>query len=303
MLMKHNRQTIKLSQLQILIAVAEHGSFSEAALQLDMSQSAVSNAIATLETDLGIVLFSRGRYGAHLTPVGERIVSHARQMMQLREEILNEAYLVRSLQGGQVRVSAFRSVSTHVLPDVIAQFCHRFPDIPVKIIEHLDDHSIEEDLRRGRADIGFVERQMGSEFETWELLKDEFVVLFPPDFAPAHNTLHWDQLSLYPLIMSPDEDGYDEQVYRHCASFGKTLHAAYQVRTDSTIVSMVARGLGATIIPRLAAEPIPTEVKVYSLPVPLFRVIRIAVLANALQVPAVFAFLDLLKHSSRAITR
>jgi hypothetical protein len=48
-------------------------------------------------------------------------------------------------------------------------------------------------------------------------------------------------------------------------------------------------------IPRLAAEPIPVEVQVYSLPVPLFRAIKVAVLANALQVPAVFAFLDLLK--------
>jgi DNA-binding transcriptional LysR family regulator len=77
--------------------------------------------------------------------------------------------------------------------------------------------------------------------------------------------------------------------------FITTLHVAYQVRSDSTIVSMVARGLGATIIPRLAAEPMPKEVQVYSLPVPLFRAIKVAVLANALQVPAVFAFLDLLR--------
>jgi DNA-binding transcriptional LysR family regulator len=61
---------------------------------------------------------------------------------------------------------------------------------------------------------------------------------------------------------------------------------------------MVAQGLGAAISPRLAAEPIPIDVKVYSLPVPLFRIISVAVVKNALLSPAVFAFLDLLKRHS-----
>jgi DNA-binding transcriptional LysR family regulator len=58
---------------------------------------------------------------------------------------------------------------------------------------------------------------------------------------------------------------------------------------------MVLQGLGAAILPRLAAEPLPPEVQVYSLPVPLERVIKVAVLANSLQSPAVFAFLDTLR--------
>jgi hypothetical protein len=63
---------IKLSQLRALVAVAECGNFSEAALHLEVSQSAVSHAIATLEDELGVVLFTRGRHGATLTPIGER---------------------------------------------------------------------------------------------------------------------------------------------------------------------------------------------------------------------------------------
>jgi DNA-binding transcriptional LysR family regulator len=60
---------------------------------------------------------------------------------------------------------------------------------------------------------------------------------------------------------------------------------------------MVAKGLGAAISPRLAAEPIPQNVKVYSLPVPLFRVISVAILEDALLPPAAFAFLELLKKT------
>jgi DNA-binding transcriptional LysR family regulator len=77
------------------------------------------------------------------------------------------------------------------------------------------------------------------------------------------------------------------------------LNATYEVREDSTMVGMVAQGLGAAIIPRLAAEPIPPEVQVYSLPVPLERAIGVAVVANALQTPAVFAFLDTLRDVER----
>jgi len=72
---------MKFSQLQAFVAVAEHGSFSEAALELQLSQPAISHAIATLEEELGVPLFSRGRHGAVLTPAGEQIVYHARHAL------------------------------------------------------------------------------------------------------------------------------------------------------------------------------------------------------------------------------
>lgn len=91
---------LKLSQLQVLIAVADWRSFSEAALQLQLSQSAFSYAITTLEEDLGVLLLSRGRYGAHLTPVGKQIVDHARQIAYLMADIAKQANLAKGLHGG-----------------------------------------------------------------------------------------------------------------------------------------------------------------------------------------------------------
>jgi DNA-binding transcriptional LysR family regulator len=79
-------------------------------------------------------------------------------------------------------------------------------------------------------------------------------------------------------------------------TWGFPLKVAYEVNEDSTIVSMVVQGLGAAILPRLAAEPLPAGVQVYSLPVPLERVIGVAILSNVLHTPAVFAFLDALRN-------
>ncbi|MEM9449932.1 MAG: LysR family transcriptional regulator [Cyanobacteria bacterium P01_E01_bin.6] len=305
----------KLSHLQALIAIADAGSFSEAALQLQLSQSAISYAIATLEEDLGVVLLSRGRHGAHLTPVGEQIVDRARRITHLLDDVVKQANLSKGLEGGYVRISSFRSAASHLLPEVIAEFCRRYPAIAVRIAEYDDGPEAEHDLRQGRVDLAITytatdggathdatpnplltnQTIPSSDFETWNLMQDDFVVLFPPGFQGQENTIEWDDLTTYPLVMAPEGDMCDAIVYDHCAQYGFTLTPTYHVRSDATIVNMVAKGLGATISPRLATKPTPEGVHVYRLPVPLFRTIQVAILKESLLTPAAFAFLDLLK--------
>lgn len=296
MRVNHQNQ-MKLSQLRILVAVAESENFSEAALELEMSQSAVSHAIATLEDHLGIVLFLRGRHGARLTPVGKQIVEHAREMVHRADEITKVAELSRGLKGGQVRIASFRSVATHILPSVIGQFHRRFPAITVSLDEQEDYPHVEQALRHGQTDIGFTFLPTSHEFEAWEVLRDEFIALFPPGFKSAQTQLTWEELVAQPLIMPPVNYVMMRQVYDQAATAGHRLNVAYEVETDATIVGLVAQGLGATILPRLAAEPIPSHVPIYSLPTPIERVIGVAVLAEALHPPAIYAFLDILRSA------
>jgi DNA-binding transcriptional LysR family regulator len=291
---------LKLSQLRILVAVADCGNFTEAALNLEMSQSAVSHAVATLEEYLGVVLVARGRYGARLTTVGEQVAKHARAIVQHVNEIGKAAELAKGLSGGQVRLASFRSVATHLLPTVIAEFHYRFPAISVSLTEHDDYPLVEQALREGRADVGFTFMPASPDLEAWEILQDEFVALFPPGFKPADGQLTWQELVSHSLIMPPVDYVMMQRVYEHVQAFGYGLKVAYEVGTDATIVSLVAQGLGATILPRLAAEPIPANLQVYSLPVPLKRVIGVAVMAEALHTPAIYAFLEILKGKQLA---
>ncbi len=293
--MKANSQNqMKLSQLRILVAVAEQENFSEAALRLEISQSAVSHAIAALEEHLGVMLVTRGRQGARLTPVGERIVSHAREILHQTDEIGKQADLARGLDGGQVRIASFRSIATHLLPTVITRFHSQFPAIAVSLAEQDDYPQVEQALRDGRADIGFTLMPASEDIEACEVLRDEFVVLLPPAFQPASPQLTWAELAAQPLIMPPT-NYMMQPLYDHARQHGCKLTVAYEMATDATIVNLVAQGLGATVLPRLAAEPIPPAVKVCSLPVPLDRVIGVAVLAEAMHPPAVYAFLSLIK--------
>lgn len=292
-----NQDSIKLTQLRAMVAVAESGNFSEAGLHLGVSQSAVSHAIATLEEELGVILFSRGRHGAHITPVGERMLHHARQMLNLLDVMDKEAALAKGLEGGQVRITSIRSVGTHVLPEVIAQFRDRYPGISVALTEYRGDDGIEQALREGRADIGFTCLPTASEFETLELFRDEYIALLPPDAKLKHLPLTWEELATYPMIMPAATDYCSLIIDNHLAQLNQSINPAYRITEDSTIVGMVMRGLGATIIARLAAEPLPADVQIHDLPVPLVRTIRVVTLRNALHPPSVYAFLDTLKRS------
>ncbi|WAL61582.1 LysR family transcriptional regulator [Thermocoleostomius sinensis] len=294
-----NLEHVKLSQLRALVAVAECGNFGEAGLQLSVSQSAVSHAIAALEQELGVVLLSRGRHGATLTPVGERVLIHAHNILRSLDELGKEANLAKGLQGGAVRIASFRSVATHVLPSVIAVFRERFPAIGIVLNEFPGCVAVEQDLRDGRADIGITLLPTSEEFRSWEILRDEYLVLIPPNYQVIHEPLTWEDLSTYPLILSPEGDSCRELFLHHLTALGKSLKPTYEVREDSTIVSMIRQGLGVGIIPRLAAEPIPVGIQKRSLPNPLERIIGVAILAEALQSPAVYAFLDTLKEMSQ----
>lgn len=287
---------MNIENLRILQMVVECSSFSTAALKLDLSQSAVSRAIAALEDELGVSLLTRGRFGAHPTLVGERVLHHAQTILEARENIDHEINLFKGLQGGRVRVASFRSAATHLLPPLIAKFCQRFPNIEVSLTED-DPTGIEQALREGRVDIGLVPLPRASEdFDTWEIARDEFVVLLPYSLKPVPQQLSWQALSSYSFILY----NYAEctsAVRNHWAQWGQSPKVAYEIKEDSTIVSMVAQGLGAAILPRLAALPIPSGIQVRSLPVPLERVIGAATVTNILQPPAVFAFLDLLRNT------
>lgn len=297
-----NPYKIKISQLRALVAVADHRNFSEAALHLDLSQSAVSHAIASLEEELGVQLLSRGRHGAHPTPVGERAIEKARQVLQLLEGIVTEANREKGLHGGQVRIAAFRSVATHILPTVIARFHNHFPAIGVTITEFFDFAGVEQALREGHADLGFTYLPTTEEFETWEMLRDDYIALLPPNSRWKSTQLTWKELSVYPLIV-PSTNTCSLRIRNHLSKSNHPLNIAYEVREDSTIVSMVRQGLGAAILPRLAAEPVPPRIQVCTLPVPLERTIGTAVLTNTFQTPAVFAFLDALRNTGRFSTK
>lgn len=286
---------VNVEQLRIFLDVARTRNFSVTANDRGISQSAVSRAIASLESELGVVLVSRGRFGARLTEVGQQMAHHASQIVRTRDRMERDAHLVRGLDGGRVRLASFRSAATHLLPPAISRLTQRFPNLEVTLTESAPAE-VEQALREGEVDVGLVPLPRPPEFETWEIARDEFVVLLPDIATQRAECLSWAELSRHSFILS----NYAEctsMLREHWMQAGQPFNVAYEIKEDSTILSMVAQGLGAAILPRLAALPIPSGVTAYELPTPLERSIGVAVLAETERSPAVYQCLDALRKT------
>ena len=286
---------MNVDQLTIFLDVSESQNFSVTANKLGISQSAVSRAIASLEDELGIVLLSRGRFGARLTEIGEQMLDHARQIVRTRALMERDANVVRGLDGGRVKVASFRSAATHLVPPAISQLTQRFPNIEVSLKES-DPLDVEQALREGIADVGLVPLPRSSDFETWEIIRDEFVVLLPEGDDPPGARLTWEKLARYSFILHSYAE-CTSMLREHWQAFDQPFEVAYEIREDSTILSMVAQGLGAAILPHLATIPLPEGVQSFPLPVPLERSIGVAVMANADLSPATHQFVDVLRKT------
>lgn len=288
---------MKLSQIRSFVTVAKCGSFGKAALELDLAQPTVSHAIATLEAELGIQLLFRSRKGVEITPAGESILVYCYEVLESVKKISREANLHKSLDGGKVRISAFRGAAAQLLPPIKARFKAKYPQISVKIIEERDCPQVEQAIREGKADLGITTLPAAPDLETIEVLQDAYIVLLPPNSEfSGYSKLSWQELTAIPIISYPSHNSCFITIQDYFQSAGYEFRPSEQVNESDTIVNLVATGAGAAIIPKLSVFHVPDGVTVCQLPQPLQRVVVAATMAEANLAHAVWAFLDFLKQ-------
>ena len=291
---------MKLSQIRSFVAVARCGKFSQAAIELDLTQPTVSHAIATLEDDLGVKLLFRGKKGVNLTPAGESILKHCDRLLQSIEDIQQEANRYKSLEVGKIKISAFRGAAAQLLPKIKADFKTKYAQIEIEIIEEKDCPQVEYTLYEGKADLGLTILPTSKDLETIEVKRDNYIVLLPPNTnfsSQANTSLSWTQLLSLPLISYPSQNTCFKQIQDYFQAEGYQFQPAEQVRESDTIVNLVATGAGGAILPQLSVFHIPEGVIVCQLPKPLQRVVVAATLKDVDLSHAVWAFIDFLRQT------
>jgi DNA-binding transcriptional LysR family regulator len=282
---------MKLSQLKILVAVAETGSFSAAAAHLDCTQSRISHAIAELEAHLGVRLLTRSRAGAMPTDVGHRVLEKAGQMLRL-EASLVEAARASSTLAGTVRIACFRSVGTHLLPHALEALAHEYPALQVDIDDSSNEPGdISEAVRLGRADLGIAQMPVDPAFVSHPYLQDAYSLVLPASFK-VDRPFAWPQLDGLPFIALGCSGAL--AMLERCRATGFTAEPSRTLANDTSIAAMVGRGMGFSILPRLATYPEPDEVRIIGLPVPAQRQFAIVGLPETMRsnvVQAVTRFL------------
>ncbi len=290
---------MRLQSLRALLAIAEHGSFSSAALELDVAQSSVSHAIAELEEELGVRLLERSRNGAVPTEVGERVVAHARGIERSLAAIEQEAQVETGELSGVVRVAAFRSLANHVLARTITALRASYPNVTVDFKElagswgETASPTCDTRLRDTSADLLLTLESVAHDAIFWELLRDEYVAVVPRGWAGSER-VGLAELIRHPLIINDGPCSWPmrERLQQLDASWAPE----YQIIEDSTMVALAAQGLGVALMPTLTVDAVPDGARILPLDERVERVVGVAVMPRALRVPAVRAFLTVLRR-------
>jgi DNA-binding transcriptional LysR family regulator len=289
-----NEARVTISQLRALKIICETGSYSEAALELNQSQSTLSHAIVELESVLGKRVLERGRQGAKPTPFGMRILEHARNALTAIEALEQEAQLERDGLQLTLKIATIQSLGSHVLPSVIQSFGLTHPGVQFELLDFdSEDDLIPNKLLEGVADIGLVTlgHPVPSEILEWEIAQDEYMLLWKDDgrrIAPE-----WAEIHTKPFIFCLSSCGV--RIETHLKAVGHELEPAFTVGNDSVVVSMVNHGLGFSILPALAVHPLPRGVISFSLPDPLKRRLGVMTPRAKSVTPAVKAFIEALR--------
>lgn len=144
------------AQLQAFVTVAQLSSFTSAAMMLGITQSAVSHAIRTLEEELGIALFTRGKTENVLTEAGQDILGKAHSILGLHESIRQTADEARNLQQGVLKIGSFGpSFSARLLPIILSEYSKRYPNIRI-YVEEGEDQQVKDWVAQRQVDLGCI---------------------------------------------------------------------------------------------------------------------------------------------------
>ena len=281
-----------LTQLQILKIVVELKSFTLAASQLGISQSAVSHAIKSLEKDLNVVLFHREQNQITLTAIGETMLPHIRTMLSLHDLLYQEAQASNGLKKGVVRIGSFGpTASSKILPNLLAEYRAQFPHIEIQVDEG-DDASVAQWLLDQRIDIGFVTLP-DERFETWPILQDQWVAILPhqhPLAQQANVTLK--DLAKYPFNLTGAGSG--EKILQLFKDQKLSPNIKFRTLQLLSTLSLVERGEAVSIVAE-SAIPKGANVAIKPLLPKVERTVAIAVMNQTRLSPASSQFLEMVR--------
>ena len=261
---------------QILLKTVELGGITRAAEALGYTQSAASRMIAALEQEWDMELLIRGRGGVHLSAAGESLLPCLRAVCNAQKELEEQVAHLHGMTQGTLRVGTFTSVSIHWLPPIMKLFLQRYPGIRFELVSKWEFAEVEDLIRQGQVDCGFLGLPAGEGLEVFPLRRDQFMAVLPPDHPLAHAPFYpMERLAKDPFIWIPEDR--DVEIGQIFQEEGIHPNLRYTVNDDFAILAMVEQGLGISIRPELVLQGTGRTFSAIPLERPRYRDIALAV--------------------------
>ena len=261
---------IDIRLLKYVVAVNETKSFSRAAELLRVAQPSLSQQIAKLERHLGVRLFFRTHTGITPTPEGINFVEKAIRIIRLDEDLEREMKEHSHGIGQELSIGTTAITGGHVLPPLLQVFSKRFPQVRIRLVE-TSSEQLEDFTKKGEVDFSILSLPLKNPQLTYAPLLTEPLLLALPQTEQewmSKTVLDWVssnsefsqsifdlvQVSNMPFVLLKEGFGFRETVLQICAEQGFQPHIAYETSSIETAQSLVAHGLGITVIPKMVAH-------------------------------------------------
>jgi LysR family hydrogen peroxide-inducible transcriptional activator len=289
---------VELHQLRYVIAVAREGSFTRAADSLFLAQPSLSVQVRKLEQELGANLFQRNGRGLVLTTAGEAFLEHAERALFEIDKAREQIEEVKGLRRGRVSLGVLPSIGARLLPDILASFHRRYPDIEVTLLEQDVSGEFEQMVHAGQLDMAMIRMpQTRSDLCGRLLVREPMVVLVPPGHRlEGRSRASLEELADERFVGMKAGTGLRDLMDQVCLRVGFTPCVSVETGQLTIVWGMVRAGIGVSVLPRLAAG---TESPIVRI-VDDFAERRLGVVWRADQplVPPAQAFLQLLLESA-----
>lgn len=246
---------MEFHQLRYVCAIAETGSFSRAAERCQVAQPSLSQQVLKLEDDLGAKLFDRLGRSVRLTEAGRSFIPHARsilnQMEAARATVADRSADVR----GSVAVGVIPTIAPFLMPRHTAAFTKRYPEANLRIVEEMTPVLVES-LRNLSIDIAVLALPLRhKDLELFPLHTEPLFAVLPKDHPRAGaKSLSLKELRGESFVMLRDGHCFRDLSIAACTHAHVTPRIAFESGQFSSLIGMVAAGVGVSLIPEMAID-------------------------------------------------
>jgi DNA-binding transcriptional LysR family regulator len=297
---------LDVRRLRVLHAVAGHGSVTAAAAALGYSAPAVSQQLAALEREVGMILTERAGRGVSLTPAALILVAHTDALLARLDAAEADLAALRDQVAGRVALAAFPSAAASLVPVAWAALADSAPQVRLDLTEMEPEESLPAMLR-GETDVAvaheydLLPRPLDPLFERRELLDDPVVLAIPAGSAlslAADGPVPLATLAGQPFLAPRPATSCAEMIQRACARAGFVPRVVARASDFAVLLSLVGAGAGVTLVPGLAARWLPPGVRLVPPAEPVTRRVFTVSRRGGDRKPAVRVVLDALSAAA-----
>lgn len=270
---KSEKAMIGVQRYMALQKIVELGSFTKAAEALGYTQSSVSQMVASLEDELRMKLLTRSRSGVRLTREGAELYPFIERSILQYRAMQEKAHEIQGLETGVIRMGTISSVTCHWMPQLVRGFQERYPK--VRFLFHQGDYSsIQEWIRIGTVDFGFVTPPAVTHMETRTVRDGEMLAVLPTGHPLAgRQSIRLEEIAREPFILM--EEGHYSEPLNAFRAAGLEPNIQYTLHDDYAIMNMVEAGLGVSILAELVLRR--TQYHIVQVPIdpPVYRTLAV----------------------------